>query len=62
MDKIRADKYEKLVALLHEADALQQEILGGTDYVACYEFHATLNNMAEEFECYAAEEEQDASA
>jgi hypothetical protein len=61
MDKIRADKFEKLINLLEEADALQQEILGGTDYVACYEFHSMLNNMAEEFECYAADEEQEAA-
>ena len=61
MDKIRADKYEKLINLLYEADALQQEILGGTDSVACFEFHKMLNNLIEEFECSAADEEQEAA-
>jgi hypothetical protein len=62
MDKIRADKFEQLIALLHEADSLQQELLGGNDSVDCHEFHTTLNNMADEFEGYAEEEAQEASA
>jgi hypothetical protein len=55
MDQIRAAKWQQLINLLHEADALQQELLG--DAVACYEFHNQLNNIADEVECYAEEEE-----
>ena len=60
MDKIRAEKWQQLINLLHEADALQQELLGDVDERACYEFHSQLNNIAEEFECWAADEEQQA--
>lgn len=60
MDKIRAEKFEQLINMLHEADALQQELLGSVDEAACYEFHNTLNNIADEFECWAANEEQEA--
>jgi hypothetical protein len=60
MDKIRAEKWQQLIDLLHEADAIQQELLGDVDERACYEFHSQLNNIADEFECFAAEEEQSA--
>ena len=59
MDKIRAEKFEKLVALMHEADALQQELLHDVDSFVCYEFHEQLNNLADEFESWAAEDEQE---
>ena len=61
MDQIRAEKFEQLINLLHEADALQQALLGDAYPDACYEFHSQLNNMAEEFECWAASEEQEAA-
>jgi hypothetical protein len=57
MDQIRAEKFQQLIDLLHQADALQQELLGDVDAVACYEFHNQLNNIADEVECYAEEEE-----
>jgi hypothetical protein len=60
MNDARKAKWEQLINLLHEADALQQELLGDEDEAACYEFHNTLNNIAEEFECWAADEEQQA--
>ena len=60
MDKIRAEKWEQLINLLYEADALQQALLGDTDEAACYEFHSQLTNLAEEFECWAADEEMSA--
>ena len=59
MDKIRAEKFEKLIALLHEADALQQELLHDVDKLVCYEFHEQLNNLADEFESWAVDEEQE---
>jgi hypothetical protein len=62
MDKIRAEKFEKLIALMHEADALQQELLGDEDEAACYEFHSALSQMADEFELWAAAEEMEATA
>jgi hypothetical protein len=64
MDRIRADKWQQLINLLHEADALQQELLGGSDETEsdCYLFHSRLNDIADEFECFAAEEEQAAEA
>jgi hypothetical protein len=61
MDKIRAEKWQQLIDLLHEADALQQSLLGDVDERACYEFHSQLNNIADEFECWAADEEQSAA-
>lgn len=61
MDKIRAEKFEQLIEMLHEADALQQALLGDVDAAACYEFHTQLNNIADEFECWAANEEQEAA-
>lgn len=61
MDKIRAEKFEQLIALMEQADALQQALLGDIDAAACYEFHTQLNNIADEFECWAANEEQEAA-
>jgi hypothetical protein len=61
MDKIRAEKWQQLINLLHEADAIQQQLLGDEHPTECYEFHSQLNNIAEEFECWAADEEQSAA-
>ena len=58
MNEVRKAKWEQLINLLHEADAIQQQLLGDEDPAACYEFHNTLNTIAEEFECWAASEEQ----
>ena len=60
MNEVRKAKWEQLINLLHEADAIQQALLGDEDSAACYEFHNQLNNIADEFECWAANEEQSA--
>jgi hypothetical protein len=57
MDSIRAERWQQLINLLHEADAIQQELLGNQHEVASYEFHTQLNNIADEFEDWAAQEE-----
>jgi hypothetical protein len=59
MDKIRAEKFEQLIEMLHEADALQQVLLGDEHPDACYKFHNQLNILASEFEDFAANEEQE---
>lgn len=60
MNEARKAKWQQLIDLMHEADAIQQLLLGNEDPAACYEFHSQLNNIAEEFECWAADEEQNA--
>lgn len=59
MDKIRTEKFEQLIEMLHEADALQQALLGDDYPDACYEFHNQLNILASEFEDFAVAEEQE---
>lgn len=54
----RMQEWERLVNLLHEADALQQRLLHDIDPKVCYEFHITLDRIADDLECYAAAEEQ----
>ena len=58
MNEARAEQWQRLIDLLHEADAIQQSLLGDEHEVACYEFHNQLNNLADEFEDFAAEEEK----
>ena len=52
----RAEKWQRLVDLLDEADSLQQSLLGDAHAEACYEFHNQLNTMADEFTDFANEE------
>jgi hypothetical protein len=52
----RAEKWQRLVDLLDEADAIQQSLLGETNATACYQFHNQLNTMADEFTDFANEE------
>lgn len=52
----RAEKWQRLVDLLEEADSLQQSLLGNKHAAACYEFHNQLNVMADEFTDFANEE------
>jgi hypothetical protein len=52
----RAEKWQRLVDLLDEADSIQQSLLGDKHAKACYEFHSNLNNMADEFTDFANEE------
>lgn len=61
MDRIRTEKFEQLIALMEQADALQQDLLGDVDEAACYEFHNQLDWLAQEFECWAANEEMEAA-
>lgn len=56
MDQERANKWQRLVDLVDEADALQQELLGEKHAKACYQFHNDLNSMADEFTDFANEE------
>lgn len=55
----RSEKWNRLVDLLDQADALQQELLGEKHAKAAYEFHNSLNNMADEFTDWANEEGYD---
>ena len=60
MNNTRSDKWQQLINLMHTADSLQQELLADQDETASYEFHTQLNNIADEFECFAADEERNA--
>lgn len=60
MNDTRGEKWQQLIDLMHTADSLQQELLGEGHPAASYEFHTHLNNMADEFQCFAADEERDA--
>jgi 2'-5' RNA ligase len=51
-------EWERLVNLLHEADALQQRLLHDIDSEVCYEFHITLDRIAEDLEQWAAAEQR----
>lgn len=55
----RQQEWERLIDLLHEADALQQKLLGDVDEFACYEFHNAINAIADDFEEWASAEEQE---
>ena len=57
MTNTRAEKFEQLINLLHEADALQQELLGDVDQFVSYEFHEQLINLLHEFESWAQPDE-----
>lgn len=58
MDQYRTQRWEQLLDLLDQADALQQALLGDSHPQACYEFHQQLNNLRDEFEGFAQHEEQ----
>lgn len=60
MDKTRTDKWQQLIDLLNQADALQQKLLGDVDEFACYEFHQSITAIAEDFEEWAAAEQAEA--
>ena len=49
----RSKKWQQLVDLLEQADALQQELMGDEHSTACYEFHNQLNQLADEFTDFA---------
>ena len=42
----RGGKWNRLVELLDEADALQQELIA--DEVLCYDWHCQIQNLADE--------------
>ena len=54
----RMQEWERLIDLLHEADALQQKLLFDTDEFACREFHSAITAVADDLEQWAAEEEK----
>ena len=56
MEKIRAEKFQQLIDLLDQTDALQQELLGETKDVECYAIHQMLDNMIDNFVDLANEE------
>lgn len=58
-DSAIGEKWNRLVDLLDQADALQQELLGTDHPQACHEFHDQLNNMADEFTDWANEKGYD---
>lgn len=60
MNDTRSDQWQQLIDLMHTADSLQQELLGRGDPAASTALTAQLNNMADEFQCFAADEERDA--
>ena len=49
----RAEKWQQLVDLLDQADALQQELLADAALAPSYEFHTQLNNIADELTDFA---------
>lgn len=55
----RLQEWERLINLLHEADALQQKLLFDTDEFACQEFHEAITAIADDLEEWAAEEEKE---
>lgn len=58
-DSVIGEKWNRLVDLLEEADALQQELLGADHAKASYQYHSDLNAMADEFTDWANEKGYD---
>lgn len=56
MDQSRAEKWARLVELLDEADALQQELV--TLPRLSYDYHNQLTNMVDDFEMLALQEKE----
>lgn len=54
----RQAQWERLIAIMEEADAIQQRLLGDDDPEVCYEFHGQLSEILERFEEFAAVDEQ----
>jgi hypothetical protein len=54
----RQVQWERLIAIMEEADAIQQRLLGDEDQEVCYEIHSQLSEMLERFEEFAAADEQ----
>jgi len=52
----RSEKWQQLIDLLEQADALQQELMDDDHSTACYEFHNQLNQLADEITDFANEE------
>jgi len=52
----RREDWNRLIKLLHEADYLQQKLLGDEHSQACYEFHSQLNMIADDLENFANSE------
>ena len=56
MNNARAEQWQRLIDLLDEVDAIQQNLLGDLHEAACYEFHNQLNNIADELTDFANHE------
>ena len=56
MNNSRALRWQRLTDLLHEADALQQELVA--DPGLSYDYHCQLTDMAEDLEQQAAQEQE----
>ena len=55
----REAKWERLIALLDEADAIQQQLIGDDNPALCYDFHNHINNMVDELEELQKQDRQD---
>jgi hypothetical protein len=49
----KAEKLRRVIELLEEVDAIQQEVFGDTD--ACYENHNCIQDLIEDFNCDVVE-------
>ena len=56
MNNSRAEKWQRLMDLLDEADALQQELV--TNQRLSYDYHNQLTNMSDDFEILALQEKE----
>ena len=55
----REAQWERLIALLDEADAIQQALIGDEHQEMCYDFHNHINNMVDELEELYKQDKQD---
>jgi t-SNARE complex subunit (syntaxin) len=56
MNDARTEQWQRLIDLIDQADALQQQLLGETKDVESYAIHEMLNNMIDNFVDLANEE------
>ena len=55
----RETQWERLIALLDEADVIQQRLIHDDKPEQCYEFHNHINNMIDELEELQKQDRQD---
>jgi hypothetical protein len=56
MNNSRTEQWRRLMDLLDEADALQQELV--TNPRSSYDYHSQLTNMMDDFEILALQEKE----